>query len=1145
MKKISLIILTLMVTTFGLAQTSVGSGTLTGNSVPINAFYEYSYSQSIYYSSEILASGSITGIRYYVPSGVEIDDDSYDWVVYIGETTKTNFTGTSDWVATTGQTMVYDDSAFVTPSANGDYVDLVFSTPFSYSGNDNIIITVVEEQPGYGSSSDDFYTSSTVNDRSISYWDDDDPQVPSTPFDANSVYDAIPNITFMGITPACTTVDAVDINSVTPSSFDVIIDNASGALEYAVEYGQSGFTVGNGTTVISTMDSVELTGLTDNTDYDVYVKAICSTVDTSLAFGPVSVTTPCSAIVPTHEEFFDNYLPSCWTEKKGQLNSNSVLTGTSSLWASGSNAAKINIYSTNREEWLISPSFDLSAGNNYLGVQLRATEYNSNTDAVWGVDDTLAILISNDNGVTWDIANALEIFDVNNALTATAEMKWFDLSANTGTVKFAFYGASSVSNEDIDVFADNFYVGPLITCFTPLTISSTYNTNSSVDLAWTVDAGAGNNFQVATVESGQAFSTATLSLETGLSANITGLVGNTDYEFYIREICGAGDTSAWINDFLSVTTDCDPVGIGYTEDFTSYVPACWDEASGDLGTASVLTSGFSNWGSDEYGNNTGPNGDAAEINVYSTGIDEWLISPSIDISTNATQVSFDMIATEYASSATAVWDTDDTVAVVVSTDNGATWDLTNAVKVFNDQNPIAAAGERVTINLTPYTSSGTVKIGFYAQSTSSGADIDVYVDNFEVEAVPDVMPSLVNVQEVYCGSSTITTDFYLVNNSLANAGDVAYEVFVDGTSLLIDNANIPADDSVMISVGPLNPVVGSHIVNVVTTLDGDPDQTNDSQSITVYVSNPTPQAVVTDVNCFGGTDGEVTVSTIDAIGDVDYLWGANANSAITPTITALAQDLYSVTVTDSVGCTAVLDVTVAEPTVLEIMIDSTQDVACFGGMDGGVYVTTTGGTTPYTFDWDNGGQTEDLDAYLGAGAYALTVTDDNGCVLTTPSQNVNEPAELIVTAEDNLNGTATATVSGGVAPYNYEWDNGDLTQTQTTAQLGTQSVIITDDNGCTASASVETVLGLDDNNPLSSVKVYPNPASTEINIDLTSIQSGIEAINLRDNTGKLIQTLNNVNAGVTSIDVSGLADGIYLLELVNNNQINTLKVVVK
>ena len=109
-----------------------------------------------------------------------------------------------------------------------------------------------------------------------------------------------------------------------------------------------------------------------------------------------------------------------------------------------------------------------------------------------------------------------------------------------------------------------------------------------------------------------------------------------------------------------------------------------------------------------------------------------------------------------------------------------------------------------------------------------------------------------------------------------------------------------------------------------------------------------------------------------------------------------------------------------------------MDALCNGSSDGSATVTSSGGTAPYTYLWDDG-QTTAMAGALSAGSYTVTVTDANGC---TESQSVSvlEPIVLssTVSSMDALcngssDGSATVTSSGGTAPYTYLWDDGQTT----------------------------------------------------------------------------------------------------------------------
>ncbi|MDA9875133.1 DUF5011 domain-containing protein [Flavobacteriaceae bacterium] len=265
--------------------------------------------------------------------------------------------------------------------------------------------------------------------------------------------------------PSCidpTDLTVADITQTT-ASVTWTANNGETAWEYQVV--ESG--VAPDATGTATSDNpLALTGLTENTLYDVYVRANCDADGTS-EWVTVSFTTLPAPIVPDYTNDFTTFPGDLWSEAVGAIADGP--SGTTSLWdtgnfAHGTNApaAYINIYSTNRDEWLISPSFDLSGVSYYLNVDVAATEYLSSfstadpVDAIWGVDDFVTLMVSEDSGSTW---TELYRWDANNNPgVAGAAMPEIDLSAYTGLAKFAFYAESTASNEDIDFFVDNFSI---------------------------------------------------------------------------------------------------------------------------------------------------------------------------------------------------------------------------------------------------------------------------------------------------------------------------------------------------------------------------------------------------------------------------------------------------------------------------------------------------------------------------------------------------------------------------------------------------------------------------------------------------------------------------------------------------------------
>ncbi|GAI35157.1 unnamed protein product, partial [marine sediment metagenome] len=112
----------------------------------------------------------------------------------------------------------------------------------------------------------------------------------------------------------------------------------------------------------------------------------------------------------------------------------------------------------------------------------------------------------------------------------------------------------------------------------------------------------------------------------------------------------------------------------------------------------------------------------------------------------------------------------------------------------------------------------------------------------------------------------------------------------------------------------------------------------------------------TDVDCNGAMNGAADLSVSDGTTPYSYLWNTGLT---TEDLSNIPGGIYCVTVTDANGCSVIECVTITEPTLLTINIDSTQNVTWYGGNDGAAYITVNGGTTPYSYLWDAGYTTED------------------------------------------------------------------------------------------------------------------------------------------------------------------------------------------
>jgi len=291
------------------------------------------------------------------------------------------------------------------------------------------------------------------------------------------------------------------------------------------------------------------------------------------------------------------------------------------------------------------------------------------------------------------------------------------------------------------------------------------------------------------------------------------------------------------------------------------------------------------------------------------------------------------------------------------------------------------------------------------------------------------------------------------------------------------------------------------------------------------VGQPTALTIshtVDDVDCKNGNDGGVDLTVGGGTPGYSFLW---SNSATTQDINGLEDGTYTVVVTDANNCVIRDTAVVGEPTALASST-SVIDVLCNGGNDGGITLTPSGGTSPYTYVWSNSTTAKDLSNVV-AGTYTVTITDANGCTKTDQGV-VNQPTALgtsisvnNVSCNAGNDGSVDLTVTGGSTPYSYVWSNSATSQDINTLQAGTYYVTVTDDHSCVI---------LD-----TAVITQPTALSLTKQVDTVLCfggANGVIDITVSGGTGAYTYNWEN---GSNAEDRSGLTTGTYIVEVRDAN----------
>ncbi|MBL7825240.1 MAG: HYR domain-containing protein [Saprospiraceae bacterium] len=314
---------------------------------------------------------------------------------------------------------------------------------------------------------------------------------------------------------------------------------------------------------------------------------------------------------------------------------------------------------------------------------------------------------------------------------------------------------------------------------------------------------------------------------------------------------------------------------------------------------------------------------------------------------------------------------------------------------------------------------------------------------------------------------------------------------------------------------------GAYSVSVVNTSTGCSSVAN--YNLVQYDPVVATAGNLDDANCAESADGSATVAVTGGNGVYTYQWN---NGATTATNAGLGAGNYSVTVSDSDGCSSTAVFTIGAPVTLNAGTSGT-DQSANGTSDGSASANPTGGTPTYNFVWSTGSTDATLSGLL-PGAYTVTVTDANGC---SDVETVNvSPYDCTLQTTVNVaniscfgevDGTAGLDIVGGTSPFTILWSNGETSNSIDSLPAGQYSVSITDAANC---PEVQTFTILE-------------PQALQAN----AVGSTTSGANTNDGTASASPTggtgnyTYNWSNGETTASLTNLAPGAYRITVTDEN----------
>ena len=952
-------------------------------------------------------------------------------------------------------------------------------------------------------------------------------------------------------------VSTISIDSITASGASISWLPALSETLWGVEWGVSGFTLGSGVfDTISNNLGYTISSLSPNTDYDFYVQAICDSVDQSYWAGPYTFTTPCGAITPPNLEGFSAGFPpdDCWDQAgDGDPSSGPSGIGTSSWFSDGfgnvgfTGAVKVNLYLANKNEWVLSPQYDLTSGGPFqIEFDFGVFTFGQPAPGILGSDDRVEVLISRDGGGSW---SGLTNYNNNYTTSPGGNHEIIALPNDSGIVQFAIWATEGTVNDpvDNDVMFDNFEIVPIPSCPQPQNLNVSNILTDSATISWSSFI-TDSLWNVYLTPSGVSPDTSHLTIVNNDTLVISGLSAATTYDFYVQSMCTAGDSS-FITGPISFTTNCTAFIAPYTQDFTQgSLPVCWSQST-------ITGDGWQFTGTPGYdaANNGRPAGSYAWIDFSATDQGTVMEVAPVDISSLLSpQIEFDFFCFNTTNPSPSN-------ILFVEAFDGASWLTIDSIQDNTNQ-----SWTTFSFPVLGFDVSGIIYLRFRGESGGATNDFynDILVDDLTVKEGPQNDVGVI-VASLPSASTGCEVDSSLVTATIFNFGYLAQSGFtiqytLNGTPFVetVFDTLQPGDSLLYTFILPVDLTQdGTYSFDFTTNLPNDDNTANDAYGSTIEVQNyytPVAPTVTDDTICVNVFNPNGQIATLTASGPtgVDFDW-FDSNDNFIGTGDTMQTDTINTSTsvfvaykelapgnmgainntfggggyynffTEGLLFDVYSDLTIDSVTIFPddtgtvgIIIQSILGSAIFNG----TYTITSPVNTISGHKVPIG---VNIPAGLGYGMYISAISPGT-LSLYRNTTNASYPY-------DYSNVASITQASNGSTDFYYFFYNWDISTISCYSEM--QEAVV----------YVDACLGVE-NEIFEDFKIYPNPNNGSFEIQMTNLYAETE-IEILDLNGKVIykNTCYNKNQ---NINIENISRGIYIVKATQNGNIITKKLMI-